>query len=179
MAKEKKNTYTGTGHRKTSVARVTLTPGKGKITVNGQDVHDYFPFEVLVMDLMQPLEATKTTEIFDINAEVKGGGFVQLGQVLQSGLVVTPQDIAQLSTVDRLNEIKNLNKNNEIVISPTIDVESEKDQDKAIKEAIKLSEEIGKMSKKEREEFNKNRESKISTDYVIDNFIQTSINIKK
>jgi small subunit ribosomal protein S9 len=75
MAKEKKNTYTGTGHRKTSVARVTLTPGKGKITVNGQDVHDYFPFEVLVMDLMQPLEATKTTEIFDINAEVKGGGF--------------------------------------------------------------------------------------------------------
>ena len=111
--------------------------------------------------------------------EVKGGGFVQLGQVLQSGLVVTPQDIAQLSTVDRLNEIKNLNKNNEIVISPTIDVESEKDQDKAIKEAIKLSEEIGKMSKKEREEFNKNRESKISTDYVIDNFIQTSINIKK
>ena len=87
--------------------------------------------------------------------EVKGGGFVQLGQVLQSGLVVTPQDIAQLSTVDRLNEIKNLNKNNEIVISPTIDVESEKDQDKAIKEAIKLSEEIGKMSKKEREEFNK------------------------
>ena len=102
-----------------------------------------------------------------------------MGQVLQSGLVVTPQDIAQLSTVDRLNEIKNLNKNNEIVISPTIDVESEKDQDKAIKEAIKLSEEIGKMSKKEREEFNKNRESKISTDYVIDNFIQTSINIKK
>lgn len=80
--------------------------------------------------------------------EVKGGGFVQLGQVLQSGLVVTPQDIAQLSTVDRLNEIKNLNKNNEIVISPTIDIESEKDQDKAIKEAIKLSEEIGKMSKK-------------------------------
>lgn len=78
-----------------------------------------------------------------------------------------------------MNEIKNLNKNNEIVISPTIDIESEKDQDKAIKEAIKLSEEIGKMSKKEREEFNKNRESKISTDYVIDNFIQASINIKK
>ena len=36
MAKEKKNVYTGTGHRKTSVARVTLTPGKGKITVNGR-----------------------------------------------------------------------------------------------------------------------------------------------
>ena len=51
MAKEKKNVYTGTGHRKTSVARVTLTPGKGKITVNGMDVHEYLPFEVLIMDL--------------------------------------------------------------------------------------------------------------------------------
>ena len=47
MAKEKKNVYTGTGHRKTSVARVTLTPGTGKITVNGKDVHEYLPFEVL------------------------------------------------------------------------------------------------------------------------------------
>lgn len=100
-------------------------------------------------------------------------------EVLQSGLAATPQDAANLSTVDRLNDLKNLNKNNEIVISPTIDTQSEVDQDKAIKEAIKLSEEIGKMSKKEREEFNKNRESKISTDYVVDNFIQTSIKIKK
>ena len=41
MAKEKKNVYTGTGHRKTSVARVTLTPGKGKITVNGRDEREY------------------------------------------------------------------------------------------------------------------------------------------
>lgn len=57
MAKEKK-AYIGTGRRKTSVARVTLTPGTGKITVNGQDVHDYLPYEVLVMDLQQPLEAT-------------------------------------------------------------------------------------------------------------------------
>ncbi len=131
------------------------------------------------MTVTIPYTIPKTQKEGQMFLEVKGGGFVQLGQVLQSGLVVTPQDIAQLSTVDRLNEIKNLNKNNEIVISPTIDIESEKDQDKAIKEAIKLSEEIGKMSKKEREEFNKNRESKISTDYVIDNFIQASINIKK
>jgi small subunit ribosomal protein S9 len=55
MAKEKKNVYTGTGHRKTSVARVTLTPGKGKITVNGRAVREYFPSEVCVMDLTQPL----------------------------------------------------------------------------------------------------------------------------
>ena len=75
MAKEKKNIYTGTGHRKTSVARVTLTPGTGKITVNGHDVNDYLPFEVLVMDLCQPLVATNTREIFDVDAKVKGGGF--------------------------------------------------------------------------------------------------------
>ena len=75
MAKEKKNIYTGTGHRKTSVARVTLTPGTGKITINGQDVHDYLPFEVLVMDLCQPLDITNTREMFDVDAKVKGGGF--------------------------------------------------------------------------------------------------------
>ena len=75
MAKEKKNIYTGTGHRKTSVARVTLTPGKGKITINGQDVHDYLPFEVWVMDLCQPLDITNTREMFDVDAKVSGGGF--------------------------------------------------------------------------------------------------------
>ena len=75
MAKEKKNIYTGTVHRKTSVARVTLTPGTGKITINGQDVHDYLPFEVLVMDLCQPLDITNTREMFDVDAKVKGGGF--------------------------------------------------------------------------------------------------------
>ena len=75
MAKEKKNVYTGTGHRKTSVARVTLTPGTGKITVNGKDVHDYLPFEVLVMDLCQPLDVTNTRDMFDVDSQVRGGGF--------------------------------------------------------------------------------------------------------
>lgn len=75
MAKEKKNIYTGTGHRKSSVARVTLTPGTGKITVNGHDVNDYLPYEVLVMDLCQPLDITNTREMFDVDAKVKGGGF--------------------------------------------------------------------------------------------------------
>ena len=75
MAKEKKNVYTGTGHRKTSVARVTLTPGKGKITVNGRDVREYFPSDICVMDLSQPLVLTNTQELFDVDAKVKGGGF--------------------------------------------------------------------------------------------------------
>ena len=75
MAKDNKNVYTGTGHRKTSVARVTLTPGKGKITVNGRDVREYFPSDICVMDLCQPLDLTNTREMFDVDAKVKGGGF--------------------------------------------------------------------------------------------------------
>ena len=54
MAKDQR-VFTGTGRRKTSVARVRLIPGSGKITVNGRDVNEYMPFEVLVMDLKQPL----------------------------------------------------------------------------------------------------------------------------
>ena len=72
MAKE--NTYYGTGRRKTSVARVTLTPGKGKITINGHDVDEYFTNKILILDLCQPLDVTKTREMFDIEIKVKGGG---------------------------------------------------------------------------------------------------------
>lgn len=74
MAK-KENVFTGTGRRKRSVARVMMKPGKGSIIVNGRDVNEYFPFKVLVMDLMQPLEVTNTTSAFDIEVNVFGGGF--------------------------------------------------------------------------------------------------------
>ena len=76
MAKKNENrTFIGTGRRKSSVARVILTPGTGKITVNGRDVNEYMPFEVLVMDLKQPLELTNNLETFDIECNVTGGGF--------------------------------------------------------------------------------------------------------
>ncbi len=70
-----KKVYTGTGHRKSSIARVRMTSGKGKITVNGKDVNEYFPFPTLVMDLCQPLDVTNTRDKFDIEAKVSGGGF--------------------------------------------------------------------------------------------------------
>ena len=70
-----KNNFAATGKRKRSTARVTLKPGKGKITVNGKDVNDYMPFATLVMDLKQPLEVTNNLETFDIDAKVVGGGF--------------------------------------------------------------------------------------------------------
>ena len=74
MAKDQR-VFTGTGRRKTSVARVRLIPGSGKITVNGRDVNEYMPYDVLVMDLKQPLVVTGNEKTFDVNADVFGGGF--------------------------------------------------------------------------------------------------------
>ena len=73
--KSEERVFCGTGRRKSSIARVILKPGKGKITVNGKDVNEYMPFEVLVMDLKQPLELTNNLETFDIECNVTGGGF--------------------------------------------------------------------------------------------------------
>ena len=64
--------FIGTGHRKTSMAKVVMVSGKGKITVNGKDVNEYMPFAVLVMDLKQPLVVTGNENRFEI--EVQGGG---------------------------------------------------------------------------------------------------------
>ena len=66
--------FTGTGHRKTSIAKVTMVSGKGNITVNGKDVNEYFELPTQVLDLKQPLEATNTADKFDIEIIVSGGG---------------------------------------------------------------------------------------------------------
>ena len=66
--------YYGTGRRKTSVARVYLRPGNGKIVVNRRDFDDYFPNRVLKMVIRQPLLLTETADKFDILVNVEGGG---------------------------------------------------------------------------------------------------------
>ena len=87
MAKKNENRmFMGTGRRKSSVARVILTPGSGKITVNGRDVNEYMPFEVLVMDLKQPLELTNNLETFDIECNVSGGGFTGQTGAIRLGI---------------------------------------------------------------------------------------------
>ena len=96
MAEAKK--YIGTGRRKSSVARVTLTPGKGKITVNGTDVNEYMPFEVLVMDLRQPLVLTGTETTFDVTANVSGGGMSGQAGAIRLGIT------RALMTYDKPNE---------------------------------------------------------------------------
>ena len=81
-----KRSFYGTGRRKSAVARVTLTPGKGKITVNGRDVNEYMPYDVLVMDLKQPLVLTNNEETFDITASVSGGGFTGQAGAIRLGI---------------------------------------------------------------------------------------------
>ena len=71
MAEER---YYATGKRKTTVARVWLRSGEGKIEVNKRTFDDYFPRETLRMTIMQPLELTNTTGQFDVYVNVKGGG---------------------------------------------------------------------------------------------------------
>ena len=85
MAKE--NKYYGTGKRKSSIAKVNLVKGTGKITVNGKDVYEYFPFKTLVMDLTQPLELTNTMDKFDVDAKVSGGGFSGQTGAIRLGIV--------------------------------------------------------------------------------------------
>jgi small subunit ribosomal protein S9 len=63
------------GRRKTSVARIYLSPGKGEITVNDRGVQEYFPLEILRTLVNQPFETTDPTIKYDVNVNVKGGGF--------------------------------------------------------------------------------------------------------
>ncbi|MBQ4060947.1 MAG: 30S ribosomal protein S9 [Bacilli bacterium] len=78
--------YLGTGRRKSSVARVTLVPGTGVITVNGVKVEDYLPAATFVMDLKQPLVATSNETRFDISCNVKGGGYTGQTGAIRLGI---------------------------------------------------------------------------------------------
>lgn len=102
----KTNVYQGTGRRKTSVARVRLTSGKGKVTVNGKDVHEYFPYETLVMDLMQPLNVTSTNEIFDVEADVRGGGFQGQAGAIRLGITRALLDYDKTTPSDSENSFR-------------------------------------------------------------------------
>lgn len=87
MAKSKNNeVFLGTGRRKSSIARVRITEGKGKITVNGKDVQEYFGEETLRVIVKQPLVATETLTKFDVTATVKGGGFAGQAGAVRHGI---------------------------------------------------------------------------------------------
>ena len=78
--------YIGTGRRKSSVARVRLVPGEGKIVVNNRDVEDYVPFETLREVIKQPLVATETLGSYDIHVNVHGGGYTGQAGAIRHGV---------------------------------------------------------------------------------------------
>ena len=78
--------FYGTGRRKSSVARVRLYPGTGKITINNRDVEDYFGLETLKLIINQPFGVTATEGKFDIVANVKGGGISGQAGAIRHGV---------------------------------------------------------------------------------------------
>ena len=78
--------YYGTGRRKSSLARVYLVPGSGKITVNKRDIEEYFGLETLKLIIRQPLEVTGTTGKFDISINVCGGGTTGQAGAIRHGI---------------------------------------------------------------------------------------------
>ena len=87
MAKtENSEVFRGTGRRKSSVARVRIVAGSGKITVNGKDIQEYFGEETLRVIVRQPLTVTNTEAKFDVVANVKGGGFAGQAGAVRHGI---------------------------------------------------------------------------------------------
>ena len=85
MAKDTSRFY-GTGRRKSSIARVYLVPGTGKITVNKRDIDSYFGLETLKVVVRQPLELTNTLDKFDVLVNVHGGGFTGQAGAIRHGI---------------------------------------------------------------------------------------------
>ncbi|HBC58465.1 MAG TPA: 30S ribosomal protein S9 [Gammaproteobacteria bacterium] len=78
--------YTGTGRRKSSVARVFLKPGSGDITINRRNLDDYFGRETARMVVRQPLELTSNIDNFDIKVTVNGGGTTGQAGAIRHGI---------------------------------------------------------------------------------------------
>ena len=83
MAKEQ---YFGTGRRKSSIARVRLIPGEGKIIINKRDIENYFGLDTLVLIVNQPLELTGTKDRFDVLVNVHGGGYTGQAGAIRHGI---------------------------------------------------------------------------------------------
>ncbi len=78
--------FYGTGKRKSSIARVWLKPGSGKITINKKDLNDYFGRETSKMIVKQPLELTENLDKFDIMVTVSGGGDMGQAGAIKHGI---------------------------------------------------------------------------------------------
>jgi len=85
MAKDKVQ-YFGTGRRKSSVARVILTSGKGAFIVNGREFDEYFPSAATRLDVVQTLQLTESEGKYDITVNVNGGGLTGQAGAIRLGI---------------------------------------------------------------------------------------------
>ena len=85
-AKSDKIMFYGTGRRKSSIARVRLVPGAGKITINSKDIDEYLGLETLKVIVRQPLVATDTLNKYDVICKVQGGGFTGQAGAIRHGI---------------------------------------------------------------------------------------------
>lgn len=83
MAQEK---FQATGRRKRAIARVTLSAGEGKVTVNERSIEEYFPIQTLRVCVAQPLAITDTLKKFDVRANVNGGGITGQAEAVRLGI---------------------------------------------------------------------------------------------
>ncbi len=86
MAKSNNLVYMGTGRRKSSIARVRLVEGTGKITINGKDLEEFFDLETLKVIVRQPLTVTNTLSKYDVICSVQGGGVSGQAGAIRHGI---------------------------------------------------------------------------------------------
>ena len=85
MAKASSKFY-GTGRRKSSIARVYLVPGTGKVTINKRSIDEYFGLETLKVIVRQSLVATETVDKYDVLVNVHGGGYTGQAGAIRHGI---------------------------------------------------------------------------------------------
>ncbi|MEA2015393.1 MAG: 30S ribosomal protein S9 [Actinomycetota bacterium] len=78
--------YSATGKRKRSIARVTLIPGKGKVTVNSRDFKEYFKRKSLITVILEPFRVTNTEDAYDVIVDLSGGGISGQAGALRHGI---------------------------------------------------------------------------------------------
>ena len=89
------HTSTAVGRRKTSVARVILMPGTGKITINRRSLEEFFPIETLRNDVLKPLDATQTMGKYDARINVEGGGTTGQAGAIKLGIARALVDLSE------------------------------------------------------------------------------------
>jgi small subunit ribosomal protein S9 len=114
-----KTIHFGLGRRKSSVARVRLLPGKGRVFVNSKTIEEYFNgLPQKINDILKPLEVTKSASKFDIKVVVKGGGITGQAEAVRLGIA------RALSTLDDSNKV--ILRKNELLTRDSREVERKK-----------------------------------------------------